>query len=407
MKLSFQITRWRVFLAALFVSALAYSFTLVPGGYSCDSATYLPCFFGATAGSKNPTTIFSGATPDGGVGGITRFVSGNGSPQPDGGFAAGGHLVVDVGQGAFDAGIAANATAEICPSASTCTIGANGGIVVLQGTVIGGGGWLTGLDCNFSTSATQCLDGGDTTYSICGVSGWAKKNSANEVNPMSITNGTGLSIYPTSNTTWASNLGTGNNGTAPVLTLPVSSVVSNYGFDTPLRLTIWEVACSTGAGGDRCADGLEDLTQSSSQDGGNGWQDYVDTNSATVAWKVRYYDAYYTPVTQATPAGINAYQINLQDGYSGSYQTFYMGAYDAGFPSNNAPAANAWAWGSVNRASGTTQGYWLLSNTDALDNASYPSTPAYLEIFLEAERNGSGSSLVHTIGRIKLEYQVR
>lgn len=59
-------------------------------------------------------------------------------------------------------------------------------------------GWITALDVDFVAEATQTL-ATDGTYTIGGLS-WVKSNSANEAASMTVTNGSGLIIQPSSST---------------------------------------------------------------------------------------------------------------------------------------------------------------------------------------------------------------
>lgn len=112
------------------------------------------------------------------------------------------------------------ATGSIGPAGPTGTTGpaGSGGLV-----------WVTGLDIDFTSLTTQSL-GTDGTYTIGGIAGWQKQNSTNENSAMTITNGTGLQIYPKATAM------DGSTRTSPLLWLPLSSIAV---MDWSTQLRIW------------------------------------------------------------------------------------------------------------------------------------------------------------------------
>lgn len=90
-------------------------------------------------------------------------------------------------------------------------------------------GWTTALDVDFSAQTSQSL-ASDGSYTIAGISGWQKENSASEATGMLITNGSGLRIRPSSGTY------TSTTRTLPLLFLPFSAFMpSNLDVTTYVR----------------------------------------------------------------------------------------------------------------------------------------------------------------------------
>lgn|SRR5574337_276180 len=99
--------------------------------------------------------------------------------------------------------------------------------------------WSTALDLDFTTQVTQSLSA-DTTYTIGANSYtgsglvWNKLNSANQTS-MTVTNGTGLIINPTSTTAI-----TGSTFSAPTIRIQLNNIVPDWTVFMPLRIWIWE-----------------------------------------------------------------------------------------------------------------------------------------------------------------------
>jgi len=102
------------------------------------------------------------------------------------------------------------------------------------GNTLSNGGWTTALDLDFTAQPSQTLST-NTTYTIAGKT-WTKYNSANDSVAMAITNGTGLVVQPNNSST-DYNMTGGGGRSAPLLGLPLNSIIPN--FNTRMRLRIW------------------------------------------------------------------------------------------------------------------------------------------------------------------------
>ncbi len=102
------------------------------------------------------------------------------------------------------------------------------------------GGWKTALDLDFTAQTTQTLSP-DTTYTIGGLT-FTKHNSANEASNCVLTNGTGITITPTSGTDIVN-----STRSLPLLFLPLSQLsISNLDWSTAIRAWIYVSAANPG-----------------------------------------------------------------------------------------------------------------------------------------------------------------
>lgn len=92
--------------------------------------------------------------------------------------------------------------------------------------------WITALDLDLTTQGNQTINV-DTTYSIGGLT-WTKINTSGDSSPMTLTNGSGLIITPTS----AANIGS-STFSAPALRIPITSIIPNFTLNMPIRMWIF------------------------------------------------------------------------------------------------------------------------------------------------------------------------
>lgn len=111
--------------------------------------------------------------------------------------------------------------------------------------------WATALDLDFTAQPSQTLNL-DTNYTI-GTSPytgtglvWTKFNSTGDSTAMALTNGTGLVITPSA----ATNI-SGSTLTAPLLRIPLISIIPDWTVFMPFRIWIWESASTEAANFDQ------------------------------------------------------------------------------------------------------------------------------------------------------------
>lgn len=111
--------------------------------------------------------------------------------------------------------------------------------------------WATALDLDFTSQPSQTLNL-DTNYNI-GTNPytgaalvWTKFNSTGDSTAMAITNGTGLVITPVS----ATNISSATL-TAPLLRIPLNSVIPNWTVFMPFRIWVYESASNEAANFDQ------------------------------------------------------------------------------------------------------------------------------------------------------------
>lgn len=273
--------------------------------------------------------------------------------------------------------------------------------------------WTTAIDCKFSTQATQALDGGDTTYTICGAT-WNKINSRNEATPMNVNNGTGLVITPVANCDFFHEV-----RSSPALLLQLSSVIPNFSYDTSIRVRWYLQGFNGAANFDGTVVGIESATPST--DGGMldagvllhhfyyvthiGW----NTTPASANGEVIF--AWWDGLTNAGNGSFctNQYSVDAGGlsppvwrnvfGWVNAFGLFPMGvdttniagAYSSGFP----------AWNQIPPLCGLS---WGTDTNISLDESNM-NLPSGWYLIITAKRSGSATSLVSTIGEVEVDYR--
>lgn len=92
--------------------------------------------------------------------------------------------------------------------------------------------WQTALDIDFSAQSNQTLNV-DQNYSIGGFT-WTKFNTAQDASAMTLTNGSGIIMTPTS----TANIGS-STFNSPGLRIPISSVIPSFTHTMPIRMWIY------------------------------------------------------------------------------------------------------------------------------------------------------------------------
>lgn len=111
--------------------------------------------------------------------------------------------------------------------------------------------WATALDLDFTSQPTQSLNTdtnftiGTNPYTGAGLV-WTKFNSTGDAAAMAVTNGTGLVITPTS----ATNISAATL-TAPLLRIPLNSIIPDWTVFMPFRIWIYESASNEAANFDQ------------------------------------------------------------------------------------------------------------------------------------------------------------
>ena len=113
-------------------------------------------------------------------------------------------------------------------------------------------GWTTAYDIDFTTQTTQAFSG-DGTVTIDGKT-WTVSNFAN-ARTFGVLNGTGLRIYPNTNSTDYGNVSTAS---APLLKIPITSIISSYRYpSTSLRIWLYGSVTGVDQNYERAAFGVE------------------------------------------------------------------------------------------------------------------------------------------------------
>lgn len=109
--------------------------------------------------------------------------------------------------------------------------------------------WVTTLDLDFTVQSSQTL-GSDAAFTVGGLS-WTKMNSANDATAMAVTNGAGLVITPNSTSNISS-----STMTAPLLRIPMTTIIPNFTMMTPFRIWAWVSASNEAANFDEATFGI-------------------------------------------------------------------------------------------------------------------------------------------------------
>ena len=241
-----------------------------------------------------------------------------------------------------------------------------------------GGGWITAMDLDFTTEASQSL-ATDGTYTIGGKT-WTKINSSGDRVAMALTNGVGLVIQPTQSPDyWQS------TRTIPAITLPLTSAIAGVGPDTPVRVWLYASANNWAANYDGPVLSLE-----------------YPASSTNFVSKQIYFSGSPGGYCTANANGVNQNAINLPayaadnvlflevpNGPTMLHSFMASGTYSAGWPTPaNLHICGAWfPSGNVTNLSGI------------------PSTSGW-DFLLGAERSGSATNnLSVTLARFRVDYK--
>lgn len=249
-------------------------------------------------------------------------------------------------------------------------------------------GWTTALDVDFTAQPTQTI-GTDGTVIIAG-NAWTKYNSANEVNPTVITNGTGLVIQPTFNTLYVDN----TTRTAPIIALPLQQIIPN--FDNNIAVRVWiyisnvtgltssfppqQGFCGIENIGGSGAGNQSMFTIAKGQSvSGHCWETYGFLNGGQS-----------NASTDTTNFSQNVGQIIFPLGVYNPNTQFALGTYSSGFPSTATLIPEAFG-----NSAGTSQ--WPQSGMGGL---SFP------QLCIGAFNHYTlASNPVFTFARVKVEYR--
>ena len=236
--------------------------------------------------------------------------------------------------------------------------------------------WQTAVEIDLTAQPTQTLSG-DGTYTIAGYT-WTKINSANERQNTVLTNGTGITWYPSSNGDLYN-----STRTLPALYIPLTSFIPNFTLDMPIRVWLYESTNNEAQSYDSCVlameypstntnyvlkrsdDGSQVMNASANFNGGNQGQ----TNSTGV----------YSN---------NVLVVECPDGVGSLKCRQLGGVYNNGFPGYQ----TLQPIGNLNAETGQNDVQWVGLATG-------------WNLLIGCHRAGSGNnSYTATMGRIKVEY---
>jgi hypothetical protein len=255
--------------------------------------------------------------------------------------------------------------------------------------------WSTALDLDLTASGTQTL-ASDTNYNI-GTSPytgsalvWTKANSASDSTAMALTNGTGLIITPNS-----ASVITTSTFSAPVLRIPVNSIIPNWTFATPFRMWVWESASNEAASGDQFQFGVyipgsgfaNQLTLAHFR----GFAGGVNGFGANII-------ALQAGVTNTTTS------IPLATGNRVGLMHFPMGVLGGTAPLLIGTTVTGGVWPAQASLTYCTSPITAPSAGAISNTSSGAHTVPEVNFFLAAQRNGSGTAFAATIARIRVDY---
>lgn len=249
-------------------------------------------------------------------------------------------------------------------------------------SVVATGGWInstlgTNGTCDFSTQTTTTLTT-DGNYTFCGIT-MVKANSANETTPMVVTNGTGVTIVPSSSTQFNAGV-----RTAPLLNVPFINVIPGYTTSTPVKICVDWVSQNVNADFDECFVG-------------------VDTGGTALNWRAGY--------THNSTLGQQLTFTVLSTG--GTVETSSAGAADPvtclTFPSG---VATEMASYETSPTAYTDAGVWptplvrsgILSVSYSAGSTAFPALSAY-SATMGAQRQASATALSCKAKSILLQYR--
>lgn len=250
-------------------------------------------------------------------------------------------------------------------------------------TAAASGGWVDSAMGTFDwrNQTTQTL-GSDITYSIGGQA-WTKINSSNDATPMQVTNGVGLTITPKSGTQFLN-----DNRTAPALLLQLSSIIPNFGPDTPIQIWGYWTAQNPSANYDEAFIGID-----SGPNLPQGWRAGIAYNTPgggtlgqQLAWDV---NAEATGNYEQTSAGTSDVVECLTLPQGVATQAAVLGS--------SATPYSADTWPDITVRCVVDGGSFAA-------NANWPLSNGFYACF-GAQRIGSGTNFVATLAAIRIRYQ--
>lgn len=250
--------------------------------------------------------------------------------------------------------------------------------------------WITAMDLDFTTQSSQTI-GTDTTFTIGGLT-WTKMNSANDASPMVVTNGTGLVITPNS----TSNITTGATGfSLPALRIPITSIISNFTVETPIRIWAWISSSNEAANFDSAVFGInvpnsQHTTMVYSAYRGfagsaNGWGSQINMLDANVL---------FTSPSAQPLTGNRVGLMSMPSGVLGGLAPLITGTTVTG---GNWPAINSMNMTTISASTSAASG--SVSNATSGAHAI-----SEFNIFLGALRAGSVTSFQCVFGRLRVDY---
>ena len=253
---------------------------------------------------------------------------------------------------------------------------------------LAGTNWATTLDCDLTAQGNISL-ASDGAYTICGLT-WFKFNSTSDSTAMQIVSGSGLVITPTQ----ASNI-SGSTFTAPAIRIPIVNVISTYNFWMPLRQWIWVSSDNEAANFDSTYVGTFIYTGDAgyvNQVTLGFWKGHANANGWGAEFQIL--QSNVTSTTTAVPPSTNLIGVaSYGQGILGGVTTLYTGlTYDGGWPGTS--SLDITAAPAITAASSSA----FASSASGANNVNTGN------MFLAAERDGSGTAFQTTIARLRVDY---
>lgn len=246
------------------------------------------------------------------------------------------------------------------------------------------GGWITALDIDF-TSLPNASFPTDGTISLAGLS-WTKGNSAHETTHVQVLNGVGLQWVPASTSNYS-----GPTRTLPYIWLPLSQVFGSayYDWNTYIRMYV-------SVGADNAAANSDNLVVG------------IDSNSTDCGLLL--FRGFLGSFLRVTPLYNFNSQIQFEDTEKISSTVKTMCLETQGL-SAGALAFHSY-WGSSIAAgaqfptiAAMSLGSWGSQGIFGDPNGRPTSLPTQLGLVIGAQRNGSSTSYVTNVQRVRIDYR--
>jgi hypothetical protein len=246
--------------------------------------------------------------------------------------------------------------------------------------------WTVDNDTDFSTFGTTAL-ATDGNYTFNGTI-WTRGNASNDRVAMTTNAGTGLVIAPAISVVFEP-----PTVTAPFLSLPLTSVIPNFGLTTPFRMTWYRESgneSTTSLGSDISSAAIYSPTTHTFHQVGHSFDSNIGSPSSYINSSI---DGASGETNEETNlSSYNVFRAEFPMGLASSWVVFSCSTYAGDWPADDTfvTAYLALPAGSLN-----TGGVW----------SKIGSVADYAMILSAERRSGSPTNLAVTFGRTRVEHR--